>query len=184
MMTSSYGTIFRVTGHLCGEFTGPDDFPAQRPVTRSFDVFFYMRLNKRLSNNRETGDLRRHHGHYDVNVIYWCLVKPYGIGFLMLVQAMVCTESSHYLLIATWGQIKNKFGWNSDKTTRVFIQWNVFEDFVHKLATTLVRFQLCRSIITFSYISLFECWYPADKIETTYWQIRIAFFMDTMPSLW
>ena len=28
MMTSSNGNIFRVTGHLCGEFTGPGDFPA------------------------------------------------------------------------------------------------------------------------------------------------------------
>ena len=43
-MTSSNGNIFRVTGHLCGEFTGP-----QRPVTRSFEVFFDLRLNKRLS---------------------------------------------------------------------------------------------------------------------------------------
>ena len=49
MMTSSNGTIFRVTGPLCGEFTGPGEFPAQRPVTRSFDVFFDLRLNKRLS---------------------------------------------------------------------------------------------------------------------------------------
>ena len=24
------------------------EFPAQRPMTRSFDVFFYLRLNKRL----------------------------------------------------------------------------------------------------------------------------------------
>ena len=48
-MTSSNGNIFRVTGPLCGEFTGPGEFPAQRPVTRSFDVFFYLRLNKRLS---------------------------------------------------------------------------------------------------------------------------------------
>ena len=41
MMTSSNGNIFRITGHLCG--TG--EFPAQRPVTRSFDVFFDLRLN-------------------------------------------------------------------------------------------------------------------------------------------
>ena len=54
MMTSSNGNIFRVTGHLCGEFTGPGEFPAQRPVTRSFDVFFGLRLNKRLS--KQTGD--------------------------------------------------------------------------------------------------------------------------------
>ena len=49
MMTSSNGNIFRVTGHLCGEFTGLRWFPVQRPVTRSFDVFFDLRLNKRLS---------------------------------------------------------------------------------------------------------------------------------------
>ena len=40
---------FRVTGPLCWEFTGPGEFPTQRPVTRSFDVFFDLRLNKRLS---------------------------------------------------------------------------------------------------------------------------------------
>ena len=49
MMTSSNGNTFRVTGPLCGEFYGPGEFPAQRPVTWSFDVFFDLRLNKRLS---------------------------------------------------------------------------------------------------------------------------------------
>ena len=34
---------------LCGDFTGPGEFPAQRPVTRSFNDFFDLRLNKRLS---------------------------------------------------------------------------------------------------------------------------------------
>ena len=48
-MTSSNWNIFRVTGPLCGEFTGPGELPTQRPVTRSFDVFFHLRLNKRLS---------------------------------------------------------------------------------------------------------------------------------------
>ena len=43
MMTSSNGNIFRVTGPGTGEF------PAQRPVTRCFDVFFDLRPNKRLS---------------------------------------------------------------------------------------------------------------------------------------
>ena len=45
MMMSSNGNIFRVTGHL----SVPGEFPAQRPVTRSFNVFFGLRLNKRLS---------------------------------------------------------------------------------------------------------------------------------------
>ena len=49
MMTSSNGNIFRVTCPLCGELTGPGEFPAQRPVTQSFDVYFDRRLNKQLS---------------------------------------------------------------------------------------------------------------------------------------
>ena len=46
MMTSSYGDIFRVTGHLCG-ITG--EFPAQRAVRQSFDVFVDLLLNERFS---------------------------------------------------------------------------------------------------------------------------------------
>ena len=45
------------------------EFLSQRPVTRSFDVFFDLRLNKRSNNNREAGDLRRHRIHYDVIVM-------------------------------------------------------------------------------------------------------------------
>ena len=48
-MTSSNGNIFRVTGPLYGEFTVTGEFPSQRPVTRSFDVFFDLCLKKRLS---------------------------------------------------------------------------------------------------------------------------------------
>ena len=49
MMTSSNGNIFRATGHLCGDFTGPGEFPTQRPVMRSFGVYFDLSQNKRLS---------------------------------------------------------------------------------------------------------------------------------------
>ena len=68
MTTSSNGNIFRVTGPLCGEITGPGEFLTQRPVTRSYDVS-YARINGWV-NNREAGDLRCHRCHYDVNVMY------------------------------------------------------------------------------------------------------------------
>ena len=41
------------------------EFPPQRPVTRSFDVLFDLRLNKWWVHNREAGDFRRHRSHYD-----------------------------------------------------------------------------------------------------------------------
>ena len=43
-----------------GNSPATGEFPAQSPVTRSFDVFFDLRLNKRL---------RRHCAHYDVIVM-------------------------------------------------------------------------------------------------------------------
>ena len=41
------------------------EFPAQRPVTRSFDVFFDLHQIKGWVNTREAGELRRHLAHYD-----------------------------------------------------------------------------------------------------------------------
>ena len=60
IMASSNGNFFCVTGPLWGNPPVTGGFPSQRPVTRSFDVFFYLRLNKRFSNNRT---------HYDVTVM-------------------------------------------------------------------------------------------------------------------
>ena len=45
------------------------EFPAQRPVTRGFHVFFDLRQNNGWVNNGEAGDLRRHRAHYDVIVM-------------------------------------------------------------------------------------------------------------------
>ena len=54
---------------LCeGNSPVTDEFPSQRPVTRSFEVFFDLRINGWV-NNREADDLRRHRAHYDVTVM-------------------------------------------------------------------------------------------------------------------
>ena len=45
------------------------EFPSQRPVTRSFDVFFDLAWINGLVNNREAVDLRHYRAHYDVTVM-------------------------------------------------------------------------------------------------------------------
>ena len=45
------------------------EFPAQRPVTRSFDAFLICAWINAWVNNREAGDLRRYRAHYDVTVM-------------------------------------------------------------------------------------------------------------------
>ena len=49
MMTSSSGDISALLALCAGNSPVTGEFPAQRPVTRSFDIFFGLRLNKRLS---------------------------------------------------------------------------------------------------------------------------------------
>ena len=42
-------TFFALLDISAGNSPFPDEFPSQRPVMRSFDVFFDLRRNKRLS---------------------------------------------------------------------------------------------------------------------------------------
>ena len=70
MMTSSNGNIFRVTGHLCGEFTDHRWIPLTKASDAELWCFLWSApwINSWV-NNREAGDLRRHHAHYDVIVM-------------------------------------------------------------------------------------------------------------------
>ena len=49
MLTSSNGNIFRVTGHLWGEFTCLRWIPRTKASDAELSCFFYLRLNKRVS---------------------------------------------------------------------------------------------------------------------------------------
>ena len=65
----------------------PGEFPAQRPMTRSFDVFFDLRINGWV-NNREAGNLRSHRAHHDVIVMQ----MEYVID-LLTVQPRVASQN-------------------------------------------------------------------------------------------
>ena len=52
MIMSSNENIFRVTGLCEGNSPVTGEFPAQRPVTRSFDIFFDLCLNNGWPNNQ------------------------------------------------------------------------------------------------------------------------------------
>ena len=49
MMTSSNGNLFRVTGHLCGEFTGPRWIPHTKASDAELWCLLDLGLKKRLS---------------------------------------------------------------------------------------------------------------------------------------
>ena len=64
------GTFSALLAICAGNSPVPGEFPTQRPVMQSFDVFFDLRLNKRFGvNNHDAGDLRHYHAHDDVIVM-------------------------------------------------------------------------------------------------------------------
>ena len=69
-------TLSALLAICAGNLPVTGEFPAQRPVTRSFDIFFDLHPNKLLSIG-DAGDLRRHGAHYDVTVMYCPLWSPY-----------------------------------------------------------------------------------------------------------
>ena len=114
-MTSSNGNIFRVTGPLWGNPPVNDGFPSQRPVVRSFDVFFDLHLNKRLRTQSRhrwfetaSGSLWRHcndWSHMTVSVNYhlmWGNHYRSGISLCMLIVTYsVSTECRSYCLMCS-----------------------------------------------------------------------------------
>ena len=70
MKTLPNGNIFRVTGHLCGEFTDHRWIPRTKASDAGALMFslIYAWINCWV-NNRVAGDLRRYRAHYDVTVM-------------------------------------------------------------------------------------------------------------------
>ena len=102
MMTSSNGHIFRVTGHLCGEFTGPGYSP-HKGQWRGALMFSLIcaRINGRV-NNGEAGDLRRHRAHCDVIVMCsmdGITVTSYGRLCSWCMNAVVFIHTYIYIYI-------------------------------------------------------------------------------------
>ena len=112
MMTSSNGNIFRVTGHLYGEFTGP---PVNYPHKGQWRVALMFSLIcvwiNGWVNNREAGDLRRYRAHYDVTVMsrsprsyylgfYWQCFWRWNINLIL--QASIINHCGGMLRYINW----------------------------------------------------------------------------------
>ena len=106
MMTSLNGNMFCVTGFCAGNSpvtagSSPvtSEFPSHRPVTRSFDVFFDLRLKQRVwVNNQDAGVLRRHRAHYDVTVM-WCRIVIQWSGHPWDLSAFNASLFSNFELV-------------------------------------------------------------------------------------
>ena len=69
MMTSSNGNISRVTGLLCGEFTGDRWIPRTKASDTEFWCFLWSVPEPTVEQTLKTDELRRHRAHHDAIVM-------------------------------------------------------------------------------------------------------------------
>ena len=102
---------------LCvGNSLVTDEFPSQRPVTRSFDVFFDLCLKKNgWVNNREAGDLRRHCTHYDIIVM-----STFTLAITSNHQFSLALGTAHGASILAFNTLRNLAGlWKQSHTSQI-----------------------------------------------------------------
>ena len=145
-MTTSNGDIFRVTGHLCGEFTGHRWIPRTKASNAELWLLsFICAWINGWVNNREAGDLKRHRAHYDATVILHQGVMTFGTRtkrFSAYDSVMPALEqltlltiynlaASCVYVIAT---LSHKYvrGGQNKMVDIIFIQENLFQNIVWK----------------------------------------------------
>ena len=147
MMMSSNGNVFRVTGHLCGEFTGPRWIPAQRPVTRSFDVFFDLRPNKRLSKQwwgwwfeTPSCPLWRH---CNVLINSWCnKCESMPRRLIRMLRAETTASSLNDIMVCHWLWICLRFSVMESLTMSMIMNSNFLDRHNKKVITVIIIIQI------------------------------------------
>ena len=91
------GTFSAILAIYAGNSPGPGEFPAQRSVTRSFDVFFDLRLNKRLS---------KHSWGWRFETLSWPLWRHCNVGWIDALRLPAFGN-----IVATRNKVSNTFVW-------------------------------------------------------------------------
>ena len=103
------GNIFRVTGHLCDEFTGHQWIPRKGQWRGALMFSLTCAWINGWVNNREAGDLRRHRAYYDVIIMS-------VISFTVLRKILSKCICSIYLVWLFHHWSNAEFAWRYSKT--------------------------------------------------------------------
>ena len=96
-------TFSALLAFCAGNQPVPGEFPAQRPVTRTLMFSLICARINGWVNNREAGDLRCHHAHYDVPGMDYCALK------------LPLKKLKNFLILSHWGRVTHI--WVSKLTT-------------------------------------------------------------------
>ena len=172
---------------LCaGNSPVTDEFPSQRPVTRTFDVFFGLCLNKGWANNRDTGDLRRHRAHYDVTVVPW----PYSVTRalrLFFTWTYKCTIAWCYLcfldLVNTDINCPGSLSYNCSILIPAWISNYIHYNVCGEITYPLPNFN-CATVAVCEWISKFISYFIRCMLIYPRWDQSYSMLIKGAPDVW
>ena len=134
-------TFSALLAHCAGNSPVTGEFPSQRPVTRSFDISFTLRLNTNgWVNNREAGDLRCHRTHYAITVMY----ISYTTRIWLLIHVWWCDwEADIYM------HEINSVHWNTKRRS----EYNALKMIHHEITQFWLVIAFCIQGVTETYCS-------------------------------
>ena len=132
---SSIGNIFHVIGFCVGNSLVTGEFPSQRPVTTSFDIFFHLCLNKWLST-----ESRRWWFEMPSRSL-WCHFNGFLVSYLPSVQVLAwCHHVTSHYLNQCWSRSQSQMaslGHNGFRALSIVIAFSNIP--IKALARTLFR---------------------------------------------
>ena len=147
-MTSSNGNIFRVTGPLCGEFTGHRWIPLTKASDAELWCFLWSTPRINVSaNNRETGDLRRHRSYYDVIVMSDHCFVPVQHRTITWTNANIQLDTRIYKTFFIFNSELNKFSFKEMFQKMLSANWWPFDPSFNVLTHIKLRGDTLESIL-------------------------------------
>ena len=92
-------TFSKLLALCAGNSLVTGEFPTQRPVTRSFDVFFICTWINHWVNSREAGYMKHHHAHYDVIVIITFIIAVWQVRLMIHIPSIPCHISEEKISV-------------------------------------------------------------------------------------
>ena len=142
MITSSNGNIFRVIGHLCGEFTGHRWIPPHKGQWHGALMFSLIcAWMNGWVNTLGADDLRRQHAHYDVTVMC-CVVRSRKFTILLNCIIACWTYAVLYDLVNRLISTVMVFNW---MLLKVYMYWCVLwkPNAIHSPSKLLLPRHMC-----------------------------------------
>ena len=139
-MTSSNRNIFHITGLLRWIHRSPVNSPHKGQLCGALIFPLIWAWTNRWTNNGEAGDLRRHHAHYDVIVIFFHMMHTTICVTRSYMQEICLKHYFQWTMSCTSWKFKSNIPWRQrtcDDTLRCIYATNNMSMFICLWAHTI-----------------------------------------------